>query len=163
MSSEKGDKYEDVAQYLLNQFADHFGLERVEEKQKIVGLISKRKIEIDAKGIKIGGSGFVIVECKAWGRKVEAEKLEALAFRIDDAGADSGIIVSTMELQEGPKKIADNIGVVHVKLDENSTKYNYVISFLNKFMVASTLNLFVGGSAPASQTLDSPPSGSSGE
>jgi hypothetical protein len=44
--------YEEVAQYLLDEFADHFGLERVEEKQKIIGLRSGRKIGIDGRGVK---------------------------------------------------------------------------------------------------------------
>ena len=32
--------YEEVAQYLLNQFAEHLGLEKVEEKQSILGQLS---------------------------------------------------------------------------------------------------------------------------
>ncbi len=67
--------YEEVTQYLLNEFAEHFGLERVEEKQKIIGVRSGRKIEIDGKGVKVGDSGFLIVECKRYKDRVEPEKL----------------------------------------------------------------------------------------
>jgi hypothetical protein len=85
--------YEEVAQYLLNQFAVHLGLERVEEKQKILGQLSGRQIEIDGRGVKDGNTGFVILECKRYKDRVEAEKLEALAFRITDARATGGIVV----------------------------------------------------------------------
>lgn len=135
--------YEEVAQYLLNEFAEHFGLERVEEKQKIVGLRSGRKIEIDGKGLKQGNTGFVIVECKKYKDRVEAEKLEALAYRIMDAGAAGGIIVSPMDLQAGARKIAEGENIVRVQLNENSTEHSYVLRFLNQIMVglADELNL----------------------
>ena len=127
--------FEEVAQYLLNEFAEHFGLERVEQKQKIIGLRSGRKIEIDGKGVKLGDDGFVIVECKKYKDRVEAEKLEALAYRIMDAGADGGIIVSTMDLQAGAKKIAEGENIVRVQLNETCTEHSYVLRFLNRVMV----------------------------
>jgi restriction endonuclease len=128
--------YEEVAQYLLDEFADHFGLERVEEKQKIIGLRSGRKIEIDGRGVKEGNSGFVIVECKHYPKaRVEAEKLEALAFRITDAGADGGIIVSPTGLQAGAAKIAEGEGIVSVQLNADCTEYEYVLQFLKNVMI----------------------------
>lgn len=65
--------YEEVAQYLLNQFAVHLGLERVEGKQKILGQLSGRRIEIDVRGVKDGNSGFVMLECKRYKGRVEAK------------------------------------------------------------------------------------------
>lgn len=120
-------KYEEVAQYLLDQFADQLGLERVEAKQKIVGLISGRQIEIDGKGVRQGNTGFVVVECKKFKDLVEAEKLEALAFRIQDAGADGGIIVTTLDLQAGAQKIADSQNIITVRMPQDSTIENYVM------------------------------------
>jgi hypothetical protein len=143
MSKKKGDSYENVAQVLLNEFAEHFGLERVEKKQKIVGVISKRRIEIDAKGVKNGGIGFVVIECKAFSRNVEAEKLEALAYRIEDAGADGGIIVSPMDLQEGAKQIAAAEDIVHVKLAVGASMHEYVMQFLNQVMIGLIDNVGV--------------------
>src|SRR4051812_35916433 len=109
--------YEEVAQYLLNQFAEHLGLERVEEKQKIVGKLSGREIEIDGRGVKVGDTGFVILECKRYKDRVEAEKLEALAFRITDAGATGGVVVSPMGLQAGAAKIAASQNIVSARLN----------------------------------------------
>src|SRR5947209_5855900 len=108
MADTKWRSYEEVAQYLLDQFAKHLGLERVEEKQKNFGHASTQMIEIDGKGVKERNTGFLILECKRYKDRVEPEKLEALAFRIMDAGAIGGIVVSPMGLQEGAAKIADS-------------------------------------------------------
>ena len=45
------ERYEQTAQYLLNEFAEHFGLGRVEDKQVVPGA-SGTEWEIDAKGVK---------------------------------------------------------------------------------------------------------------
>jgi len=58
----KWESYEKVAAHLLDQFAVEFGLERVEGKQHIQGQYSGTKWEIDAKGIREGHVGFVIIE-----------------------------------------------------------------------------------------------------
>ena len=127
--------YEEVAQYLLNQFAEHLGLEKVEEKQKIRGQFSGRQIEIDGRGVKEGNTGFVILECKRYKDRVEAEKLEALAFRITDAGAIGGIVVSPMGLQEGAAKIAASQNVVSVQLNRDANDHEYVLRFLKSVMI----------------------------
>ena len=127
--------YEEVAQYLLNQFAVHLGLERVEEKQKILGQLSGRQIEIDGRGVKDGNTGFVILECKRYKDRVEAEKLESLAFRITDAGAAGGIVVSPMGLQDGAAKIAASQNIVTVQLNRDANEYEYVLRFLKNVMI----------------------------
>ena len=63
MSSTTWQCYEEVAQYLLNQFAEHFNLGRVEGKQKILGK-SGTEWEIDARGIKDNETGFLVIECR---------------------------------------------------------------------------------------------------
>lgn len=63
MADKTWDTYEQVAQYLLSQFAEVFQLGSVEGKQLVAGE-SGTDWEIDAKGVKEGEDGFVIVECK---------------------------------------------------------------------------------------------------
>lgn len=58
--------YEEVASYLLDRFAHKFDLVKVEGKQVIEGRRSGTKWEIDAKGIREGNEGFVIVECRRY-------------------------------------------------------------------------------------------------
>ena len=62
----KWQSYEEVATYLLNQFASEFGLSKVEGKQSVLGLRSQTNWEIDAKGIREGNEGFVIIECRRY-------------------------------------------------------------------------------------------------
>jgi hypothetical protein len=102
---------------LLNEFATEFGLERVEGKQGIVGQRSGTTWEIEAKGLREGDSGFVIVECRRYtNSKQNQEKVGGLAYRIIDTGAVGGIIVSPLGLQEGAERVAAAENIVRVQL-----------------------------------------------
>lgn len=128
--------YEEVATYLLGQFADEFGLGKVEGKQSISGARSGTRWEIDAKGLKKDGKGFVIIECRRYTTSKQSQgKMGALAYSIIDTGAAGGIIVSPLGVQEGAAMVAlaENIQVVH--LNENSTSSEYVLQFLNRIMI----------------------------
>jgi Restriction endonuclease len=130
------ESYEQVAQYLLDQFAGELGLKRVEAKQEVTGLRSGTTWEIDAKGVKVDGEGFVIVECRRYTTsKLKQEHLAGLAYRILDTGAEGGIVVSPMDLQEGAKKVAAAENIIEAKLTPNSTRHEYVLAFLNQIMV----------------------------
>ncbi len=130
------ESYQDLAAYLLDQFASDFGLERVERKQKIVGQRSGTTWEIDAKGVRQGNTGFVIVECRRYTTSRQSqESVGALAYRIVDTGAAGGIIVSPLGLQEGAEKVAAAENIVSVHLNEDSNPHEYVLAFLNKVMI----------------------------
>jgi len=122
--------YEEVAQYLLSQFAEHFGLGRVEGKQIVAGA-SGTSWEIDAKGIRRDDGGFVIVECKRYTKqRVPQETIAGLAFRIQDAGAAGAIVISPLPLQSGAKILAESQGITHIRLSDDSTTTDYVLRFL---------------------------------
>jgi len=129
--------YEEVAAYLLNMFAEHFGLARVEGKQSIPGgKRSKTEWTIDAKGICQGNEAFVIIECRRHTTsRQDQEQLAALAYRIMDTGAQGGIVVSPLGFQSGAKKVAQAEGIVHVELNEESTPTEFAMRFLNKVFV----------------------------
>ena len=132
----KWESYEQVATYLLNQFASEFGLERVEGKQNVVGLRSGTPWEIDAKGFRHGGSGFVIVECRRYTTSKQNQgKVGGLAYTIIDTGAEGGIIVSPLGLQEGAERVAVAENIVNVQLNEDSTQHEYLLRFLSKIMI----------------------------
>ena len=132
----KWESYEQVAAYLIDQFASEFGLERVEVKQEVTGKRSGTTWEIDAKGFRQDDAGFVIVECRRYTTsKQNQEKVGGLAYKIIDTGAEGGIIVSPLGLQEGAKLVAAARNIVSVQLNENSTRHDYVLRFLNKVMV----------------------------
>lgn len=128
--------YEEVTAYLLDQFAVEFGLERVEGKQLLVGHRSGTMWEIDAKGFRQGGSGFVIVECRRYIKSRQRQgKIGSLAYQIIDTGAEGGIIVSPLGLQEGAGRVAAAESIVEVRLNEECTQREYLLQFLNKVMV----------------------------
>jgi hypothetical protein len=130
------ESYEKVAQFLLNRFAEHFKLGRVEDKQIVPGK-SGTVWKIDAKGVKVGGEGFLVVECRRYTKsRLNQKNLAALAYVIQDTGAEGGITVSPLDLQRGAKIIAANANVQHVILDQNSTTSDYVMRFLNQFFIA---------------------------
>ncbi len=125
--------YEEVATYLLNKFAAEFGLARVEGKQKITGKESGTQWEIDAKGVGECDEIFFIVECRRYTKsRQNQEKLGGLAYRIIDTGARGGILVSPLGLQEGAIRIAQAENVYSVILDENSTRTEFMLKFLDK-------------------------------
>jgi len=126
--------YEEVAEYLLNEFSHEFGLSKVEGKQVIEGHRSGTKWTIDAKGVK-DNEGFVIVECRRYTTsKQKQENLGSLAYRILDTGAKGGIIVSPLGIQKGAAKIAEAENILNVHLDSNSTPHDFGMQFLNKLM-----------------------------
>jgi len=128
--------YEEVARYLLNQFADLFGLDRFEGKQKVAGLRSGTEWEIDAKGVAEGSDVFLIVECRRYSTsRQNQEKIGSLAYRIRDTGAGGAIIVSPLGLQEGARRVAGAEGIKEVMLRSDSTTTDYFLRFLNEVRV----------------------------
>ncbi|MEW8351127.1 MAG: hypothetical protein AB2687_22705 [Candidatus Thiodiazotropha taylori] len=147
MTDRKWETYEEVAVYLLNEFANEFGLDTVERKQKVRGKKSGTNWVIDGKGFKKDGVGFVIVECRRYTTsKQNQEKVGGLAYRIYDTGAEGGILVSPLGLQSGAELVANAENVVSVKITPESSTNNYVMSFLNKVMVSLTDQVSVSDS-----------------
>jgi len=133
---QKWESHEEVGTYLLNQFATEFELDRVEAKQEVIGQRSGTSWEIDAKGVRQGNDGFVIVEFRRYTTSRQSqEKMGGLAYRIIDTGAMGGIIVSPLGLQEGAEKIAAAENVINVILNENCNRYEYMMQFLNRVMI----------------------------
>ena len=128
--------YEEVAAYLLDQCAHELGLSKVEGKQKVSGLLSQTEWEIDAKGVREGDEWFVIIECRRYTKsKQNQEKMSSLAWKILDTGAQGGIIVSPLGLQEGARKVANAGNIVDVQLSLDSTAHEFAMRFLNKIFL----------------------------
>lgn len=131
--------YEEVAIYLLNQVASALGLEQVEGQQKVVGNRSGMEWTIDGRGIKSGGEGFVIIECRRYTTsRQKPEQMGGLAYRIIDTGAQGGIVVSPLGLQEGAAKVADAENIETIHMDENSTRTEYMFRFLSNVFLGLT-------------------------
>jgi hypothetical protein len=142
------ESYEQVGTYLLNRFAAEFGLDCVEAKQEVPGQRSGTAWEIDAKGVRQGNDGFVIVEFRRYTTSRQSQdKMGGLAYRIIDTGARGGIIVSPLGLQKGAEKIAAAENVVNVILNENCNRYEYMMRFLNNLMIGVQDTISVKDSA----------------
>lgn len=127
--------YEEVAAHLLDKFASHFGLGRVEGKQVVAG-DSGTEWEIDAKGCSDGDESFVIVECKRHTKTGISQAITGgLAWSIQDTGASGGILVSPLGLQAGAEKVAKKAGIIEATLNEKATTTEYVLQFLNQVCI----------------------------
>lgn len=135
MSNNAWRTYEEVAQYLLNQFAERFQLGRVDGKQISPGK-SGTEWEIDAKGMRSDRDGFLIVECRRYTKsRLNQKSMASLAFQIQDTGAQGGIVVTPLDLQSGAKIVAAHANVQHVILNPESTTSDYIMKFLNQVFV----------------------------
>lgn len=135
MPEKRWQTYEEVAAYLLNQLAEHFGVGQFEGKQVVAG-DSGTKWEIDAKGCTDGGGRVIVVECKRHTKSGISQAITgSLAWTIKDVDADGGILVSPLGLQEGAKKVAANANIVEVVLNQDSTTTDYMLSFLNQIHI----------------------------
>lgn len=142
--------YEEVAIYLLNEFAKEFGLEEVEGKQKLKGIASGTEWEIEAKGIAEDEEKFIIVECRRYTTsKLNQESIGALAYRIKDTGAKGGIIISHLGLQKGAQKIAKAENIIIVILNKNCTTKDYILKFLEQIKVGTHGQLILTSSLKA--------------
>ena len=121
---------------------------RVEGKQKIPGVKSGTDWEIDAKGVREGNEGFIIIECRRYTTsKQNEEKLAALAHRIEDTGAVGGILVSPLGLQEGAAKIATAKNIIEVQLNADCTPEEFVMRFLGKLIAGIKETVALGENA----------------
>jgi hypothetical protein len=140
MSSKSWESYEEVASFLLDRFATHFGLGRFEGKQVLPGKTGT-SWEIDAKGVNTEDGSFFVVECKRHTKaRVAQEVVAGLSYRIQDMGARGGIIVTPLGLQDGASKVASHQDIVVVLLEPESTRTEYVIRFLKQVCVGLELH-----------------------
>jgi len=138
------ESYEQIAVYLLNQVASELGLEWVEDKQKVIGNRSGTQWEIDGKGVKAGGEGFVIIECRRYAKsKQNQAQMAALAYSINDTGAQGGIIVSPLGLQEGAAKVASAENIQTIHMDQESTRTDYMFRFLETVFLGASDTIHV--------------------
>lgn len=129
-------KYELAATSILNELAAHIGLARVEGAQKVPGLVTGTEWKLDAKGVVESGEAFVVIECRRYPKsRLTQEELGAIAFRLIDTEAVSGIIVTPLGLQEGAQKVAAAMNVLLVRLDAGATPQQFILEFLGKLFI----------------------------
>lgn len=137
--------YEDAARAVVRDLVSELGLDSVEEKQIIHGRGSGTNWEIDGKGVR--GDGYFVIEARRkTSSRVKQEEMAALAYRVVDVGADGGILVSPLPLQEGAEKVARAGDIEHIRLAPGATPQDYVARFLDRIVVRKTEGLSVSHS-----------------
>jgi hypothetical protein len=135
------EKYEIVAEFLLQRFKEEFGLSLVEGKQSIGLTSSGTSWEIDCRGVRVDDGGVVIIECRRYTTsKLSQEQIGGLAFRIIDTGASGGIVVSPLGLQAGAEKVAKANNIINVSLNAEANFSEFIMSFIDKIMVSDYLD-----------------------
>jgi hypothetical protein len=80
------------------------------ERRTYVGRISGRNIKVDVSFVLhvAGGADLlVLVECKHYKHKVPVDDVEEFHSKIDDIGAQKGILITTVGFQSGALKAAN--------------------------------------------------------
>lgn len=127
-------RYEEAAREILQQLREYFDLERVERKQSFSGA-SGTVWEIDVVGTSNSTQRLVVIECRLTKGRQSQGKLAALAFTIQDTGAERGIIVTPGPLQKGAKLVAIASGITHFRLDSKSSPNDFLAEALGKLFI----------------------------
>jgi hypothetical protein len=131
--------YEDAARQVLVDIRQLLGLSSVEGKQTLNGK-SGTNWELDARAWREGADGFLVIEvrrCTSGGLK--QEEIAAIAYRIQDVGASSGVVVSPLPLQKGAKIVAVSADIAHVLLSPESTTESYLAEFMGRRFLGATV------------------------
>ncbi|WP_175701133.1 restriction endonuclease [Burkholderia ambifaria] len=139
MAKKKADptwkSYEQIAEFVLNQCANEFGLSRFEGKQDVAGK-SGTDWEVDARGWTEGDSAHFVVECKKHSNTAISQAITGSLFcTIRDTDAAGGFLVSPHGLQSGAKKLAASTNIHEIKLDPRSTTAAYFGEWLGKLRI----------------------------
>jgi hypothetical protein len=133
--------YEGIARHLLNELRARLGLSAFEVKQNVTGQ-SGTTWEIDAKGIRNGDEGFVIIECRGYPNgRVMQEEVATLAYRIWNSGAAGGLVVSPLDLQASAKLFAAHEEIVEIQMVPARTTTDFLVKFLDQIFVRRSTSL----------------------
>lgn len=153
MSSES-DRFERVTRTILEQCRDAFGYTRVDPKGKLRGK-SGTEWEIDAIAFLPVSNDFVLIECRRRSsKKIEQGQVGELIFRVQDTGAASGLIVTTVGAQEGAKLVAKAHKIGLGTLNLEATERDYVLDVAGRLFhgIEGKGGLAVSGTAATGVT-----------
>jgi hypothetical protein len=138
MSTEKGDKWETAVKAILGELGGFLGLTELEgdpqTKIRLAGDATKWQCDLIAlRALKDApDSKRVRIECKCWSDGVEQNDVAALAWSLQDTGAD-GLIVVNREMQDGAQKVAKKAQIGVLEFTPGDTAGNYRVKLENWF------------------------------
>ncbi len=152
-------KYEEYTRAILNDerikkhLEDNFNLPdiKIQSKQRLSGK-SGTEWEVDAYGYH--DNELILIECKHYKNETRVDQniVAAFAYIIKDVGAECGIIVTTVGLQDGAKKVADAENIRLIEVHRNSTDENFFVRFPEHYQSVAAFTDKIQGIGFASRT-----------
>jgi hypothetical protein len=141
--------YEEVAAVLLHQMAAEFGVPRGDGRQTARGKAPNWEIEVN--GSAVNGAMFLVVACR-WHKTPHLSQaaMGGLAYRIEETGAQGGIVVRRLGVQDGAEHIAAAATMQTVHLDANHTGTDDLLTLFHQ--LRSVLAASASASEPMSVT-----------
>lgn len=98
------------------------------------GRITGRKIKVDVSFVlRIAGGAdmLVLVECKHYNHRVPVDDVDEFHSKIDDIGAQKGILITTVGFQTGAVKAATGrrIALALLTRDHQPSEIEYVVAY----------------------------------
>ena len=129
-------KYEEYTRAILNDervkkyLEEHFNLPdiKIQSKEKFSGKCGT-EWEVDA--YAYDDNDLILIECKHYKSETRVDQniVAAFAYIIKDVSAKYGIIVTTVGLQSGAKKVANAENIRLIEVHQNSTDENFFVRF----------------------------------
>lgn len=138
MSKKEWERYEDVARQVIDDIKSHLGLSLVNEDKIEFKKKDGGKCEIDISAYDMSDGKLVLVESRKKNKSLNQEEVHGFAYRIQQTGAKRGIIVTTIGLQQGAQIAADGAKITLIRLNEGSTKEEYVAKITQQIFLKIT-------------------------
>jgi hypothetical protein len=125
-------KFSEYEIFVQNVIGSFVGVD-VLHGREYEGRITGRKIKVDVSFVlQIAGGAtiLVVVECKHYGHKVPVDDVEEFHSKLDDIGAQKGILVTTKGFQDGAIKAAKGrrIALALLTKDHQPGEIRYVVN-----------------------------------
>ncbi|MBO6766051.1 restriction endonuclease [Maricaulis sp.] len=130
--------YEDLTYGIIDDIKASLGFTHVERDATVAGKRSGRdRINVEVVAYRENGN-FVLIEVKNRNRPMEGEAMGGFVYRVQDADAEGGIVVSRSGLQKGAEQIAEAEKIDQLEIEEGSSLDSYVARFLERIFVKET-------------------------
>ncbi len=93
--------------------AELFGVE-IDHQKMFVGRVSGREIKVDLSCVLSVGGGarlLILLECKYYNSPITVDAVEEFHSKLDDIGAQKGVMITTIGYQDGAIKTAKGRGI----------------------------------------------------
>lgn len=121
--STESDLYEQTVRAILDALCPHLGYERVEGSTTPLGK-DGNKDQVDVT-IHCADGRTLLVECRRCNRPATKDHVRAFAMKVDNLGADGGLLVNCKGFQAGATKAAAHLGIEMATLQPDATDREY--------------------------------------